>query len=218
MDEKVLMNEGIRAPELRVIGAQGENLGVMSTQAALKLARDLNTDLIEVSGKAVPPVARITDYGKYKYELNKKNKEIKSKAHVTETKEVQVKIGTGDRDMEIKAKKAAEWLAEGNRVKVDLYLWGRYKFMDFEFLRGRLERFLAIIPESFKISEQIQKSPKGLSTVLEYDKTGKKPDFVLQYLSQAGNKETKPGVAKEAQQSDVAEEDIPMDISDSPQE
>ncbi|MFZ2593834.1 MAG: translation initiation factor IF-3 [Minisyncoccia bacterium] len=177
MDEEVRINEAIKATEVRVVGVNGENHGVLPIKKAIELARAANLDLIEVSGKAIPPVTKISDYGKYKYELKKKNKEIKSKAHVTETKEMQVKIGTGDRDMEVKSKKVAEWLKDGDRVKIDLFLWGRYKFMDFEFLKTRLERFLAIIPESFKIAEPIQKGPKGLLTVIEFDKTGKKPIF-----------------------------------------
>ena len=77
--------------------------------------------------------------------------------------------------MGIKAGKAAGWLKEGHRVKVDLFLWGRYKYMEFSFLKERLERFLAIIPESYKIAEDIQKSPKGLSVVLEKDASKKPP-------------------------------------------
>jgi translation initiation factor IF-3 len=191
MEENVRINEAIKVPEVRAIGAQGENLGVISIKEALRLAQAAGLDLIEISAKANPPVCKISDYGKYKYELNKKNKEIKAKAHITETKEVQIKIGTGDRDMEIKAKKAADWLAEGNRVKIDLFLWGRYKFMEFNFLKGRMERFLAIIPESFKIAEPIQKGPKGLTTVIEHDKSGKKPVFTS--LEQSGTQAEEQG-------------------------
>ena len=107
------------------------------------------------------------DYGKYQYEINKKAKEIKAKSHVTETKSVQVKIGTGDHDLNLKAKRAAEWLTEGHRVKVDLFLWGRYKGMEESFLKERLERFLKIIPAEYKIADEIKRSPKGFSTTLE---------------------------------------------------
>ena len=168
------MNEGIRAKEVRVIGPEGENFGVLPIREALAKSLELGFDLIEVSPNAQPPVAKITDYGKYKYEQKKKDKEVKSKAHVAETKVTQVKIGTSERDMHIKASKAAIWLREGHRVKVDLFLWGRYKYMEFEFLKDRLERFLAIIPESYKIADEIKKSPKGLSVVLERDASIKK--------------------------------------------
>lgn len=172
--EQVRMNEGIRVKEVRVIGPNAENYGILPIAEALLKAREAGLDLIEVSPNAVPPVCRITDYGKFKYEQKKKDKEIKAKLHVSETKETQVKIGTSARDMEIKAEKSASWLREGHRVKVDLFLWGRYKYMDFNFLKERLERFLAIIPESYKIADEIKKSPKGLSVVIERDPS-KKP-------------------------------------------
>jgi translation initiation factor IF-3 len=177
MDEQVRINDAIRVPEVRVIGKDGENLGILPTREAIRLAKEANLDLVEASARAIPPVCRITDYGKYMYELAKKNKEVKAKSHITETKTVQVKIGTGEHDMELKAAKTAEWLKERHRVKVDLFLSGRYKYMPFDFLKSRLERFLATIPESFKIAEPITKSPKGLSVALEHDKSGAKPDF-----------------------------------------
>lgn len=173
MQDEVRINESIRVPEVRVVGAEGENLGVMPTKDAFKKAQEEGFDLIEVSPKAKPPVAKIGDYGKYKYELKKKEKEIKAKSHVTETKVTQVKIGTGEGDLKRKANKVGEWLADGHRVKIDLFLWGRYKYMEFAFLKDRLERFLAIVPESFKLADDIKKSPKGLTVVVEPDKSGK---------------------------------------------
>ena len=161
------INHQIRAAEVRVIGPEGENIGVISLSEALAKAQEYGLDLIEISPNAVPPVAKIMEYGKFHYEQEKKRREIKAKSHTTETKSVQVKIGTGDNDMALKAKKAAKWLAEGHRVKVDLFLWGRYKYMEFAFLKERLERFLKLIPQDFKLGEPIAKSPKGLSTVLE---------------------------------------------------
>ncbi|MDB5224470.1 MAG: translation initiation factor translation initiation factor [Candidatus Adlerbacteria bacterium] len=161
------INNQIRAAEVRVVGAEGENLGVLPIAAALAEAEKAGLDLIEISPNAVPPVAKIMEYGKFQYEQEKKRKEIKLKSHNTETKSVQVKIGTGDNDMNLKAKKAAAWLADGHRVKVDLFLWGRYKYMEFNFLKERLERFLKLIPHEYKMAEPISKSPKGLSTVLE---------------------------------------------------
>ena len=174
--EEVRINESIRVPEVRVIGADGENLDVLPTHKALELARAAGLDLIEVSPKAKPPVARITDYGKFKYELKKKEKEIKSKSHITETKVTQVKIGTGEGDLQRKAKRVGAWLTEGHRVKIDLFLWGRYKYMEFSFLKERLDRFLAIVPVSYKIADDIKKSPKGLSVTIEQDKSKGKID------------------------------------------
>jgi translation initiation factor IF-3 len=176
--ERARMNEGIRAKEVRCLGPEGENFGILPLAEALAKARELGLDLIEISPNAVPPVAKITDYGKFKYEQKKKDKEVKSKAHVTETKEAQVKIGTSSNDMNIKASKIAAWLREGHRVKVDLFLWGRYKYMEQAFLKERLERFLAVIPENYKIAEPVQKSPKGLLVVIERDLSKKTPPQV----------------------------------------
>jgi len=167
LNDKVRINQNIRARELRVIGAGGENLGVISLEEALQKAKEAELDLIEVSPRAVPPVARITDYGKFQYELKKKQKEIKSKSHVTETKEVQIKIGTGEHDLNLKAKRVIEWLKEGHRVKIDLFLWGRYKYMEFNFLKERLLRFLALITEEYKVADEIKRGPKGLTLTIE---------------------------------------------------
>lgn len=166
-EERVRINQAIRAKELRVIGAAGENLGVLPIADALAAAEAVNLDLIEISPNAVPPVGKIMDFGKYQYETKKKAKDVKAKSHVTETKAVQVKIGTGEHDLNLKAKRVAEWLTEGHRVKVDLFLWGRYKYMEEAFLKERLDRFLKIIPLDYKVAEEVKRSPKGFTTTLE---------------------------------------------------
>jgi len=168
--DRVYINEEIRSPDVRCVDLDGTNLGVISTREAVRRAREQGMDLIEVSGKAVPPVAKIMDYGKFTYEQKKKARETKAKAHVTETKNVQVKIGTGERDKELKAERIDEWLFEGHRVKVDLFLWGRYKYMEASFLTERLGRFLKMVIVPFKIAEPMRKSPKGYSCVIEVDK------------------------------------------------
>lgn len=167
--ERLLINNEIRARELRVIGAAGENLGVLSLTEALKAAKEAGLDLIEISPLAVPPVAKITDYGKFEYERSKKDKAVKAKVKVSETKEVQIKVGTGDHDMQLKARKAGEWLAEGHRVRAELFLKGRYKGMDAAFLKDRLEKFLLRIPYAYKMAEPVEKSPKGFAGVIERD-------------------------------------------------
>lgn len=152
-----------------MVGHDGSNLGVLTLEEALKAADAVNLDLIEISPKAKPPVAKIIDFGQYRYETKRKASEIKAKSHVTETKSVQVKIGTGEHDQNLKAKRAAEWLSEGHRVKVDLFLWGRYKYMEEAFLKERLDRFLKIIPIEYKLADPIKKSPKGFTTTIERD-------------------------------------------------
>ncbi len=164
---KTRINNAIRASELRVVGAQGENLGVLSLKDALLAAEAANLDLIEISPNAKPPVAKIMDFGKYQYTTGRKAREVKAKSHVTETKSVQVKIGTGEHDQQLKASRTADWLEDGHRVKIDLFLWGRYKFMEQNFLKERLERFLKIIPTEYRIADEIKKSPKGFTVTLE---------------------------------------------------
>lgn len=168
---KARINAQIRAPELRVIGVEGENLGVIATSEALKIAQESELDLIEVSPNAKPPVAKIMDYGKFQYEQQKKEREVRAKSHVTETKAVQVEVGTGENDLLRKARQAAGWLKEGHRVRVELFLKGRYKYMDPNFLKERLKRFVLMVPEDYRIAEDIQKGPKGFNVILE--KVGK---------------------------------------------
>jgi translation initiation factor IF-3 len=167
--ERVRINREITARELRVVGAQGENLGVLSSDAAFKAAQELGLDLIEISPNAVPPVAKIMDYGKFEYERSKKESAARSKAKVSETKEVQIKVGTGDHDMALKAKKAAEWLADGHRVRAELFLKGRYKGMDEAFLKTRLEKFLNLIPYPYRVAEPVARAPKGFAAIVERD-------------------------------------------------
>ena len=161
------INNQIQAPELRVILDNGENLGVVSFKTALDKARELGLDLIEISPKATPPVAKIMDYGKFQYAENKKLKVAKTKQHTVEVKNIQVKVGTGEHDLELKAKKASAWLKKGNRIKIDLFLPGRTKYMDMKFLKERMERVLKLITEEYKVADEAKKSPKGLSIVIE---------------------------------------------------
>ncbi len=153
-----------------MVGADGASLGVLSLEDALTHTKKAGLDLILISPQANPPVAKIMDYGKFQYELKKKQKEAKAKSHITETKSAQVKIGTGENDLNLKARRVSGWLKEGHRVKIDLFLWGRYKYMEFNFLKERLERFLNRITEDYKVASEIKKSPKGLTVVLERGK------------------------------------------------
>ena len=167
MIQKTRINHQIQAPELRVIGENGENFGVLTLADAIGKAREAGADLIEISPSAVPPVAKIMDYGKFQYAENKKLKVAKTKVKTTELKNVQVKVGTGDHDLELKAKKASEWLSEGHRIKIDLFLPGRSKYMDLNFLKERMDRVLKLITVEYKIADPAKKSPKGLSIIIE---------------------------------------------------
>lgn len=174
MKEKVRINNQIRSPKLRVIDAADGNLGLMNTEDALKLAQEKGLDLIEISPNAEPPVAKIMDYGRFQYIAQKRDRDARAKAHVTETKTIQIKIGTSERDLELKAKKSSEWLKEGHRVKLDLFLPGRTKYMEPKFLEERLDRILRLVSEEYRVSEPPKKSPKGLTVVIE-KAVGKSP-------------------------------------------
>ena len=173
MKEKVRINHQIKSPTLRVVDDAG-NLGTMSTSDAIKLALERGMDLIEISPNAEPPVAKITDYGRFQYIAQKKDRDARAKMHVTETKTIQIKIGTSERDLELKAKKCSEWLEEGHRVKLNLFLPGRTKYMEPKFLEERMDRILRLVSVEYKVSEPPQKSPKGLTIVIERGASKKK--------------------------------------------
>ena len=168
--ERIRINNQIRARELRVIGEEGENIGILSLEDALAKAEEKTLDLIEISPAAKPPIAKIMDYGKFQYQEKKKQKEVKAKAHTTETKNIQVKIGTSEHDLGLKAKRISAWIKEGHRIKLDLYLVGRAKYTDMNFKKERLERILNLISEEYKVAEEPKRSPKGVSMILEPEK------------------------------------------------
>ena len=149
-----------------MIGPKGENFGVLTLQEALKKAEEYSLDLIEISPSANPPVAKVADFGRYLYEENKKSKGAK-KSHSSEVKTVQVKLGTGDHDLTLKARKTSEWLAEGHKVKVDLFLPGRAKYLDEKFLKERIERMLKFVSVDYKVADSAKKSPKGMTVIIE---------------------------------------------------
>ena len=114
------LNEDIRDKEIRVIGPTGEQLGIMSSRDALAKAYDLGLDLVKISPNATPPVCKVMDYGKFRFEQTKKEKEAKKNQHVTEIKEVRMSPGIDTNDFNVKVKSALKFLKDGNRVKVTI--------------------------------------------------------------------------------------------------
>lgn len=119
------MNEDIRVPQVRLIDEEGEMIGVMSAREALLRAYDAGMDLLEISPNAVPPVCKITDYGKYKYEQQKKANEARKKQKIVEIKEIKVRPNIDDHDYDVKMRSAKSFLDEGDKVKVTLRFRGR---------------------------------------------------------------------------------------------
>ncbi|THB65077.1 MAG: translation initiation factor IF-3 [Spirochaetaceae bacterium] len=119
------INEMIRTREVRLISDDGEQLGVMPTEEALSLAQEKGVDLVEVSPNANPPVCKILDYGKYKFEMEKKNREAKRKQKQTQLKEIRMQPKIEPHDLQFKTKHVKEFLEEGNKVKVTIRFRGR---------------------------------------------------------------------------------------------
>ncbi|MCI9060898.1 MULTISPECIES: translation initiation factor IF-3 [Romboutsia] len=125
MSKELAINEQIRDKEIRVISDNGEQLGVMSAKEAQTIANNKNLDLVMISPNANPPVCKIMDYGKYKYEQSRKEKESKKKQKVVNIKEVRLRPGIESNDLNTKANQAIKFLKKGDKVKVELRFRGR---------------------------------------------------------------------------------------------
>ena len=124
-DDGVRRNELLHAREVRVIGAEGEQLGILQRNEAIAMAREIGCDLVEVSSNATPPVCRIMDYGKFKYEQQKKKQDAKKRQAVVQVKEIKVRPKTDEHDYETKLKHIRSFLEDGDRCKVTVFFRGR---------------------------------------------------------------------------------------------
>ncbi|MBP7332363.1 MAG: translation initiation factor IF-3 [Firmicutes bacterium] len=125
MTKDFRINEEIRAREVRVINSDGDQLGIFSSREALRLAEEKQLDLVEISPAAKPPVCKIMDFGKYKYEQSKREKEARKKQKIICVKEVKLRPNIEDHDFEVKAKNAIRFLKEGDKVKATIIFRGR---------------------------------------------------------------------------------------------
>jgi translation initiation factor IF-3 len=136
------MNERIRVPEVRLIGADGEQIGVVDTDNARERAREAGLDLVEVAPAARPPVCRLMDYGKYKYEQRKKQQKAREKQHRIKIKGIRLRPKTDEHDFQVKLGHARRFLEQGNKVQVTLLFRGR-EMAHIELGRNLLLRFAA---------------------------------------------------------------------------
>ncbi|MBE5907545.1 MAG: translation initiation factor IF-3 [Lachnospiraceae bacterium] len=120
-----MINEQIRDKEVRLIGSDGEQLGIMSAKEAMKLAEEAELDLVKIAPNAKPPVCKIIDYGKYRYELARKEKEAKKKQKIVEVKEIRLSPNIEENDLNTKMNNARKFLTKGNKVKITLRFRGR---------------------------------------------------------------------------------------------
>lgn len=153
---KIRLNHQITSPELRVVNEEGEQVGVMKTGQALELARQNGLDLVEIAPMAKPPVAKIIDFAKFKYQQKKALTQAKKHSKKTEVKTLWLTVRIGEHDMLIKAKKIDEFLSEGDLVRVELRMKGREQaFLDIA--RQQLEKLMAMLKSPHKIEVPIRR-------------------------------------------------------------
>lgn len=148
-----------------MIGADAEQLGVMSAEKAIALAEEIGLDLVEIAPTAKPPACRIMDYSKYKYEQEKKERQVKKKAHVTHLKQIRIKPQIEENDYQTKLKKAIMFLEKRDKVKVNLFFAGRQMaFRD----KGRkiLQNFIVDIEEYGQVEKDIQQEGRVMSVMI----------------------------------------------------
>ena len=168
MLKKLRVNNQITAPELRVADETGRQIGVMSREEALKLAQEKGLDLVEFAPMAKPPVARITDYGKYIYREEKEERKQKAKQKKDTLKVIRIGLNAGLNDLKTKAGKTDEFLKEGIKVQVELVLKGRAKYQKAFSDLGKLkvEEFLKLITVPTKIISELKKQPRGFNVTI----------------------------------------------------
>ncbi len=159
------MNDKIRVPAVRLIDENGQQIGVVPIQEALNKALAAGLDLVEVSPDAKPPVCRIQDYSKYLFELQKKERQAKANAHKSDTKEVRLRPGTGQGDIDIKAKHAREFLAEGHKVSILLQFRGR-EMSHRELGLEMIKKFAAQLADVAKMEQEPRQEGKRMFALL----------------------------------------------------
>jgi translation initiation factor IF-3 len=159
------INEKIRSPVVRLIDENGQQLGVMPVEEARTRAITAGHDLVEVAAEAKPPVCRIMDYGKYLFELQKKERQAKSHAHKTDTKEVRLRPGTGQGDLDIKVRHAREFLTEGHKVAILLQFRGR-EMSHRELGIEMIKRFAAAVEDLGKLEQEPRQEGKRMHALI----------------------------------------------------
>lgn len=163
--ESLRINEEIRIREVRVTSASGEQLGIMATRDALRMAEEQHLDLVEVAPKAKPPVCRIMDFGKYRYEQQKREKEAKKKQKIVTIKEVKLRPNIEQHDFDVKLKNALRFLEEGNKVKVTIMFRGR-ELSHPELGREVLNRVSDQLKELVSIERDAKLEGKNMTMIL----------------------------------------------------
>ena len=148
-----------------MIDVNGQQIGVIPLEQALQLAKERNLDLVQVTQKVQPPVCKIIDYGKYLYQVQKKERKIKKRG--SQVKGVRLSFKISDHDLETKVKQAEKFLKEGDKIKVELILRGREKALE-DFARKKIQKFVEILKEKIpiKIEQDIKRRPGALTMII----------------------------------------------------
>jgi len=165
INRPVRVNQQIRSPQVRVIGADGQQIGILETREAIELALSEGLDLVEISPVAKPPVCRIIDYGKYKYEQSRKEKDAKKKQHVFQVKEIRLRPKTDEHDYQFKVKHAENFLTHKDKVKITVMFKGR-ESTHREFGQRLLERFSGDLSDIASIEIPIRVEGRDMVMVL----------------------------------------------------
>ena len=160
-----MINGQIRDKEIRVIGENGDQLGIMSPREAMKLAQEADLDLVKIAPKAQPPVCKIIDYGKYRYELARKEKEAKKKQKTVEVKEVRISPNIDTNDLNTKVNNAKKFIAKGNKVKVTLRFRGR-EMAHMQQSKHILDDFAEMLAEVAVVEKPAKLEGRSMSMVL----------------------------------------------------
>lgn len=156
MIPKTRLNHQITAPEVRVVNEEGQQVGVMKTSQALELAREHGLDLVEIAPQAKPPVVKIIDFAKFKYQQKKALSQAKKNTKKTEVKTLWLTMRIGEHDMQIKAKKVDEFLADGDMVRIELRMKGREQAFP-DIARQNLEKFIKLLTQTYKVEVPIKR-------------------------------------------------------------
>jgi translation initiation factor IF-3 len=161
----VRINEAIRANELRVVGGDGEQLGIMSRQEALKMAEETGVDLVEISPNANPPVAKLIDWGKYQYQKMKEQHRNRKSSKQGELKQMRFGLKIGSGDLDIKLRKIRSFLSDGHKVRIQVFYRGR-EMAHKELGYDMINRIIALLEEDAVVEHPPQMSGRNLSIVV----------------------------------------------------
>jgi translation initiation factor IF-3 len=159
------INENIWAREIRVIDEDKGQLGIMSVPEALAMAREKGLDLVEISPKAVPPVCKIMDFGKFQYQKSKEDRQHKAKQKKSDIKGIRLGVRTDDHDLAFKKSQAEKFLTKGSKVKIEITLRGREKAHQ-DLARKNLNEFIRNIAIPNKIEQEVKRYPGGFNVII----------------------------------------------------